>query len=109
MRIRPRGHLSNKERSKRSEKRAAKFFQGRLQPASGALKSVFAKADVKSDKFLVDDKVTKNESYSLKIETWRKLSKEAWHNNRRPIIRIAFDSGPVLLVMDELSFNEMSL
>ncbi len=107
MRIRPRSNLSNKARSKFSEKRAAETFGGRLQPASGALPSKFMKGDVKSDKFLVDDKVTKHESYSLGVPLWKKLANEAWTNDRRPAMRIAFDSGTTLIVVDELTFREM--
>lgn len=103
-----RKNLSNKARSKVSEKRAAELFNGKLQPASGALPSKFLKADVKSATFLVDDKTTIHESYSIKTSTWQKLSGEAWTNNRRPAMRLEFGSGLVLVVLDATTFQEMN-
>lgn len=104
MKIRPRSHLTTKARSKFSEARAAKAYGGKVQPASGAINRFDLKADVKSDKFLVDDKTTSAESYRLEVKLWRKLSKEAWMNKRRPSIRIEFDAGLCLYVVDEMTF-----
>lgn len=94
-------HLGNKSRSKLSERRAAKVFGGRVQPASGAINVAALKADVKSREFLVDDKTTNTQSYSLNVKTWRKLQKEAFMNRRRPAMRIEFADGPTLYVFDE--------
>jgi hypothetical protein len=109
MRILSRRNLSNKARSKHSEKRALQFLGGKLQPASGALPSTFLKGDVKSDLFLVDDKTTHAKQFNLKVALWDKLHKEAWVNNRYPLIRVEFTDGPVLYVLDERTLSELVL
>ena len=98
---------TTKQRSKQSEAQAAQTFGGKVQPASGAINRFDLKADVKSGKFLVDDKVTDNLSYSLKLETWRTLSDQAWKNNRRPAMRINFVQGEPLIITDEATFKKM--
>lgn len=105
--FRIRKHLSNKHRSKFSEKRAAQVFRGRLQPASGAINQFNLKADVKSDRFLVDDKTTIHASYSVTTKLWKKLHREAWMNRRRPAMRIEFADGTVLYVIDEMTLQEL--
>jgi hypothetical protein len=55
---------------------------------------------------LVDDKTTHNKSYGVQVELWRKLTREAFINKRRPAMRIEFSNGPVLYVIDELTFME---
>jgi hypothetical protein len=102
-----RSYLSTRKRSKRSEQSAAKVFGGRVQPNSGALPKASLKGDVKSNLFLVDDKFTDKMSYSLKVETWRKISDEAWRAHRRPAMRINFNDGDALIVLDEQSFMEL--
>jgi hypothetical protein len=99
-------NLSNKARSKRSERQAAKSLGGKLQPASGALNAVHLKGDVKTDIFLVDDKVTAQKSFSLNFETWRKLSKEAWVNDRKPLFRVQTPKETVY-ILDEVTFFDM--
>lgn len=100
-------HLSKKGQSKLSEKRAAKFFEGRTQPASGAINRFDLKADVVSKDFLIEDKMTSKKSYSFKVNDWRKLSNHAWKNKRMPCFRIEFVDGPTLLMLDEISFNKL--
>ena len=101
------GQQSTRFRSKASEKKAARVFGGRLQPNSGALKPVGLKGDVKSSRFLVDDKCTDKESFTLKRELWQKLSNQAWSNHLRPALRIDFAKGSPLYVLDEMTFKEM--
>lgn len=102
-----RKRFSTKVRSKRSEKLAAKIYGGKVQPASGAINRLDLKGDVKSDTFLVDDKTTDAQSYQLKVETWRKLSSEAYRTARRPSMRVEFIDGPSLYILDELTFRQM--
>lgn len=99
-------HLSTKARSKRSEKRAATFLKGKVQVASGAINRFDLKADVKSDKFLVDDKTTNLGSFSINFSLWKKLSGEAWMNKKRPMMRIE-SQACVLYVIDELTLQEI--
>jgi hypothetical protein len=105
MKLRRKYH-TNKARSKKSEKEAAAFLGGGVQPASGALPNPLMKADVKSANFLVDDKVTDCKSYNVKFDLWLKLKREAFMNRKRPMIRI---NGPTetLYVIDELTLQEM--
>ena len=107
MLIRSRKHLTTKARSKLSERRTAALFKGRTQPASGAVKRHDLKGDVKSAQFVVEDKTTGARSYALSVETWRKISNEAWSQNRRPAMKIEFTDGPTLVVLEESTFAEM--
>ena len=105
MRTRP--YFSNKARSLKQERQVAKDFNGRVQPASGALKSVRLKADVKSRDFLVDCKVTKHGSYKLNLADWRKLSAEAWQNSREPAMCIEFGEGVSVVVLAADAFHRL--
>jgi hypothetical protein len=78
-----------------------------VQPASGAIDRFDLKADVKTDKFLVDDKVTDAKSFSVTMKLWRKLSSEAWANKKRPVLRVNFNQGPVVYVIDEMTMMEL--
>lgn len=99
-------HLSTKARSKRSEKRGATFLGGRVQVASGAINRFDLKADIKTEKYLVDDKTTNLGSFSINFALWKKLAGEAWMNKKRPMMRIESQSA-VLYVVDELTLKEL--
>lgn len=99
-------NLGNKDRSKRSEKRAAIFLGGKVQPASGAINRFDLKGDVKTERFLVDDKTTTLKSFSINFDTWKKLSGEAWMNKKRPLMRIESENH-TLYVMDEMTMEEL--
>ena len=101
------GQHTTRFRSKKSEAQAARVFSGKVQPGSGSINQLGLKGDVKSEIFLVDDKLTDNDSYSFKIETWRKLSTEAWGNRRRPAMRINFTKSEPLIIVDEVTFMDM--
>lgn len=103
-----RRHLSNQQRSQRSEKSAAELIGGRRQPASGAVRVLGLKGDVKSEKYLLEDKVTRQKSYAIASAYWQKHANYAWRTGKRPLLRIAFDSGPVLVCMDEQTFRELN-
>ena len=94
-----RPYFTTKARAQRSERKVADLFKGRLQPASGALKSVHCKADVKSAHFLVDAKVTKHQTYTLRLQDWRKLRGEAFQNQRRPAMTVEFADGTLLVIL----------
>jgi len=99
-------YLSTKARSQRSEKRAAHFLGGKVQPASGAINRFDLKADVKSKHFLLDDKTTEMESFKLSFALWRKLVKEAWLNKKHPMIRIE-SPKETLYVVDEFTMHQL--
>lgn len=103
--LRPKKNLSTKARSRKSEARCARFVGGRTQPASGALPVAAFKGDVKSAKFLIDDKTTNRKSYSIAVKLWQKLVREAFINRRSPALRIEFTDGPTLYVVGEDIFK----
>ena len=105
--MRIRQSWTTKARSKKSEKRAAKILNGKVQPASGAINRFDLKADVKTDRFLVDDKITRRASYSLSVKLWRKLTDEAFKNSRSPMMRVDFEDGPTLYVVDEQTIQQL--
>lgn len=97
--------LTKKQRSLRSENELAKTFGGRRQPASGALPVASLKGDVKTKTFLFDDKVTGAKSFSVTIKDWNKLRKQAFQARRTPVLRVNFDDGPNLYVIDQRTFS----
>jgi hypothetical protein len=100
-------NLTNRQRSKISEKHLAKQLGGRVQIASGALPVASLKGDVKTKTFLIDDKTTGAKSYSLKLDDFRKMRKQAFQANRRPAMCVNFenDGQPVrIFVIEERDF-----
>lgn len=89
---------TNKQLSATSEKAAAANFKGRRQIASGAL--AFAKGDVKTEKYLIEDKVTRGASYTFTLAKWNKLRCEALSARKRPMFRITF-GGKTVCVFEE--------
>jgi hypothetical protein len=103
-------HLTKRQRSKISERELAKTIGGRVQIASGALPVAALKGDVKTKFFLLDDKTTVAKSYSLKLEDFRKIRKQAFDARRRPGMRVHFenDGQPVsLYVVEERDFLKL--
>jgi hypothetical protein len=81
-----------KRNSKNQESRVAKELSGKVTPASGALWG--AKADVKSDLFLVECKTTSKDYYSLTYDTWYKIFREAVKEGLRiPVMCIDLNNG----------------
>lgn len=78
--------------SKKQERKVASEIGGRTTPASGALWG--AKADVRSDVFLVECKTTQNSYYSLTVKVWEKIKKEAISDGIRiPVMCIDLHNG----------------
>lgn len=101
-------YLGTKKRSQISEKDLATKIKGRVQPASGALRSFSLKGDVQSIEYHCDDKASSAKSFSISIKLWKKLSNEAWKNDKRPILRINFEDTDPLYIMDEITFLELT-
>lgn len=81
-----------KRRSKKQESKVAKELSGKVTPASGALWG--AKADVRSDIFLVECKTTEKDYYSLTFNTWDKIYHEAIKDGLRiPVMCIDLLNG----------------
>jgi hypothetical protein len=81
------GISDNQKRSRAQEKRAAKRIGGRVQPASGAGRS---KGDVRDPGHVrMECKLTRSNSYSLKLADLQKIEKEAT-TGEHPIFEIEF-------------------
>jgi hypothetical protein len=102
-----RPNWSKKRRSLRSEKSAARLIGGRRQPGSGAVPVAALKADAKSKDWLLEDKTTLANGYRFTRGQWHQLRNQAFRANRKPVFRISFEGGPVLIVLDESTFEEL--
>lgn len=65
-------------------------------PASGAIAGM--KGDVKSDKFLVEDKFTDAASYTLTKGLLQKLEQEALQSRRKPMFRVTIQGETFYIV-----------
>lgn len=88
-------------RARHSEEQLAKLDGGRRQPASGS--KWFAKGDVRANGFLIDDKFTDNESFSVTRTEWEKATVNALRTTPglRPQFRIHIKGLPKLRLMTE--------
>lgn len=66
---------AKRKKSMNQEKRTALEFGGKTVPGSGALWG--AKGDVKTDRFLIENKYTDTGVYVLSLKTWDKITQEA--------------------------------
>lgn len=90
--------FTNRQLSQKSEKKAAQLYGGRTQIASGALRH--AKGDIKTDLFLIEDKITAKDSYSLRAALWRKIQLEAFNQQKMPMFRTTIN-GVTLCTLSE--------
>lgn len=103
-----RSHLSKRQRSKHSENQLARQYNGRVQPASGALPVAALKGDVVTDIFLFDDKTTGAKSFSVNEETFLKLARDAFRMRRIPAMRVRFESSNrAYYVIDGTTFTRL--
>ena len=85
------------------EKKDAKLFGGRRMPRSGGL--WFAKGDCKSKKFLIENKTSKHEGFSITTKLWEKISTGALLSQRIPIMSLEFgEKNLELVVLDKNDF-----
>ena len=85
-------YANTKVASKKQEKRIAKEMNARVTIASGALD--FQKADVRSDRYLVEAKTTEKPYYPLSITTWHKIEQQALKDGLRiPVMCIDLEDG----------------
>lgn len=70
--------------SKAQERRTATAHGGRVQPGSGSTWN--RKGDVKTKLTLIENKRTDAKSITLKAADLEKIWKEAWAENRRPVL-----------------------
>lgn len=87
----------------KKEKSDAKLFEGRRMPRSGGL--WFCKGDSKSKKFLIEDKTSQHEGFTVTTKLWEKISREALLSQRIPIVSAEFgDKKLELVVLDKNDF-----
>ena len=83
---------TTKYKSNLQEKRVAKDLHAKTVVASGAIWS--AKADVRNDLFLCECKTTDKPFYSLTMQVWDKVEKEAVKDGLRvPLMCIELNGG----------------
>ena len=111
--------MKKRKKSRMQEARTAKQFKGKVQPGSGCIDGL--KGDVRTGitsisfnefDFLIENKYTNSDKYSLKVSVWKKIAKEALKDNLRiPLMQI--DLCPVgktpvsYIVMDYDNFAEI--
>ncbi len=84
--------LKLKKLSRKQELVVAKELNGNAVIASGALYTM--KGDVRNDLLLVECKTTKNGYYSLTLNVWEKIAKEALQDGMRtPVMQINLKNG----------------
>lgn len=82
------GETSTRARSKKQESRIAQELSGKLTINSGA---TFGQNDVIVDFCEIEAKTTLKETFSLRLDDWRKLKKKC-AVNKMPIIVVDFES-----------------
>lgn len=75
---------------RKAEEKTAKRLKGTLTPASGALAG--AKGDMSVGDFLVENKATVSEAYSLKMSVLLKIYQEALEVGKKPALAVQFTS-----------------
>lgn len=93
-----------KKRSQKQEKSVAKDFNAKVTVASGALWGM--KADVRSDKFLIECKTTEKDYYSLTATVWEKIEQEAIRDHMRiPLMVIDLEDKDRVVVFRPQDFD----
>jgi len=88
------------------EIRNAKDFNGKRTPRSGGFWNM--KGDVKSDKFLIENKITVKENFTIQGKVWEKIKHEALMEGRVPFLSIEFGKKKhEVLVIDKDDFIEI--
>lgn len=90
----------------KKEKSDADIFKGKRTPRSGGFWAF--PGDVRSDKFLIDSKVTEQKSYSINKNIWEKVEHEALKSGKIPILSVSIiNDGIELVVLDRNDFVEL--
>jgi hypothetical protein len=82
---------NNKIEAQKRERKIAKEFGGRATPNSGA--TDMAKGDVSFPKYLLDDKFTSGDAYSVTIADISKITREAYAVSKEPIFSVCVRKG----------------
>lgn len=95
--------ISRLDKAKQKEKNDAKDFNAKLQPRSGGFYNM--PGDAKSQHFLFDSKDTKHSSYSITEKTWEKISSEALHQRRMPVLSVRLGNGTEIVTLSKADFT----
>ena len=79
------------------EKKDAKEFGSRRTPRSGGL--WFWKGDVSNDVYLIEDKTSGKNSFSITARVWKKIEREALLSHRIPLMSLEFGDDKIELVV----------
>ena len=85
---------STTKRARKSEEKGAKLDKGRRSPMSGA---GYTKGDFRTERWLVEDKVTDALSFRLDRQTMFKTITEAFQSRRMPQWRVTIGRGSMAL------------
>jgi len=99
--------MNIRKKSQKQEKRVAKQTGGNLVPASGSLWS--NKADVKIDNFLIEVKYTDKDYYTLKVDIWNKIYKEAIKDGGRIALLQIDIKDKEYVILDDKDFIGLGL
>jgi len=98
---------SVKERAQRRERSAAKEIGGRSVIGSGAL--WFDKGDIKTEKFLIEDKFTDADSYTINLSTLKTVEKQAAKVHKVPFLRFGFEKYGTNYIMFNIDYYTKEL
>jgi len=98
---------SAKFNSKKQEKRVAKEIDGKTTLNSGAL--YFQKGDVRNEKYLIECKTTKKAFYTMEVDVWEKIEREAVSDGLRiPIMQVdLLDGKQRYAVIEHADYKEL--
>ncbi len=91
---------SQQRRAQRSESEGAKSEGGKRVPRSGAGR---LKGDIRTSEFLIEDKFTDADSFTLKRSVLDKITREAFTSGRLPQMRVTMP-GHKLRVLREVDY-----
>lgn len=101
---------SNKKFGEKNEKKAAKKYNGTTVPASGAL--WIAKGDISTTKeiagfkgLLIQNKKTKNLSFSIKKASLKEIEDQALEEDKLPVFRVELGEGTGYITLPEWVFE----
>ena len=89
---------------KKFEKKTAKLFGGKRTKGSG--NQWYSPGDIKSEKFLFENKQTENSSFGVSLKLWNKISDEALFSYRIPVLTLQIKDTK-LVVLSEEDFKKL--
>lgn len=88
-----------KPKWRKFEEKTAKAFGGKRVRGSG--NRWFAKGDVKTDQFLIENKITQKKSYSISLRVLQKAYDEAIFSFRTPLLSIKIKDTEIIILFKD--------